>query len=489
MCKYLPLDSALTEAPDFGAGHLLSNKFGLDAPEGEPDQLTSLQTPRRETESKSDFAKTIVVTTCDSVAADWLSRAIPVRSSKEFDRVRITILRKSARDHTVRGVWFPAERGRPQYVRLALFMTPDWQPISSEEFAILFASSLDEAGDLPLRSRTSRPTAETNTQHSPSRFGYAEPAVVAHGGAPTEEPAAHGPKKSLLMLGLGICAFVIIATSIAVASNPDPAPSSTVQPAPSAARTISSESSDIESRTRVLAAPLAKAVVPAAPGADRDLADSAPAPTDLADAFVAPQIASRHRSSIPLPPMPPPVSTITALAPATARPTTSTTAPVTVPANTEAPQTTTTAAAQVVLPANTEAPQSTTAPTTSGARTIAAPSPTTTGGNTEAPSPTTTLIPTTTTAAPSPTTTFLPTTTTEAPSPTTTLMPTTTEPACHPAYSGACVPFASDVDCEKHGRGKGGNGPEFVSGPFTVVDPGTDPYKLDPDGDGIACDN
>lgn len=52
---------------------------------------------------------------------------------------------------------------------------------------------------------------------------------------------------------------------------------------------------------------------------------------------------------------------------------------------------------------------------------------------------------------------------------------------CHPSYSGVCVPFASDVDCE----GGGGNGPAYVSGPLQVV--GHDEYQLDRDGDGIAC--
>jgi hypothetical protein len=53
---------------------------------------------------------------------------------------------------------------------------------------------------------------------------------------------------------------------------------------------------------------------------------------------------------------------------------------------------------------------------------------------------------------------------------------------CDPNYSGACVPIASDVDC----AGGSGNGPAYVQGPVRVV--GTDIYKLDRDGDGIACD-
>lgn len=54
---------------------------------------------------------------------------------------------------------------------------------------------------------------------------------------------------------------------------------------------------------------------------------------------------------------------------------------------------------------------------------------------------------------------------------------------CDSNYSGACVPIASDVDC----AGGSGNGPEYVSGPVYVV--GDDVYKLDRDGDGVACEN
>lgn len=53
---------------------------------------------------------------------------------------------------------------------------------------------------------------------------------------------------------------------------------------------------------------------------------------------------------------------------------------------------------------------------------------------------------------------------------------------CHPSYTGACVPFASDVDCE----GGSGNGPAYVRGPVYVV--GEDVYDLDRDGDGVACE-
>jgi hypothetical protein len=53
--------------------------------------------------------------------------------------------------------------------------------------------------------------------------------------------------------------------------------------------------------------------------------------------------------------------------------------------------------------------------------------------------------------------------------------------SCHPSCVGECVPITSDVDC----RGGSGNGPAYV-GRVTVVGP--DEYKLDRDGDGIACD-
>jgi hypothetical protein len=53
---------------------------------------------------------------------------------------------------------------------------------------------------------------------------------------------------------------------------------------------------------------------------------------------------------------------------------------------------------------------------------------------------------------------------------------------CDPNYSGACVPIASDVDCQ----GGSGNGPAYVSGPVTVV--GSDIYDLDRDGNGTGCE-
>ncbi|MGE0296334.1 hypothetical protein [Pseudonocardia sp.] len=54
---------------------------------------------------------------------------------------------------------------------------------------------------------------------------------------------------------------------------------------------------------------------------------------------------------------------------------------------------------------------------------------------------------------------------------------------CHPNYAGACVPIASDVDCE----GGSGNGPAYVRGPVRIV--GEDVYGLDGGGKpGIGCE-
>ncbi|GAB2476904.1 hypothetical protein [Jatrophihabitans fulvus] len=54
--------------------------------------------------------------------------------------------------------------------------------------------------------------------------------------------------------------------------------------------------------------------------------------------------------------------------------------------------------------------------------------------------------------------------------------------SCTSGYS-PCIPIGSDVDCE----GGSGNGPRYVSGPIYVT--GSDPYDLDRDGDGIACES
>ena len=46
-----------------------------------------------------------------------------------------------------------------------------------------------------------------------------------------------------------------------------------------------------------------------------------------------------------------------------------------------------------------------------------------------------------------------------------------------------CLPPASDYDCE----GGGGDGPQYAQGPIRVT--GSDPYELDSEGDGIACES
>jgi hypothetical protein len=54
---------------------------------------------------------------------------------------------------------------------------------------------------------------------------------------------------------------------------------------------------------------------------------------------------------------------------------------------------------------------------------------------------------------------------------------------CHANYTGACVPIASDVDCE----GGSGNGPAYVRGPVRVI--GKDVYGLDSGGEpGVGCE-
>jgi hypothetical protein len=53
---------------------------------------------------------------------------------------------------------------------------------------------------------------------------------------------------------------------------------------------------------------------------------------------------------------------------------------------------------------------------------------------------------------------------------------------CEPGYS-PCLPPASDYDC----AGGSGNGPAYASVPILVT--GSDPYELDADGDGVACES
>jgi hypothetical protein len=53
--------------------------------------------------------------------------------------------------------------------------------------------------------------------------------------------------------------------------------------------------------------------------------------------------------------------------------------------------------------------------------------------------------------------------------------------SCTPGYT-PCLSPASDYDC----AGGSGDGPEYAVGPITVT--GSDPYDLDSEGDGIACE-
>ncbi len=54
---------------------------------------------------------------------------------------------------------------------------------------------------------------------------------------------------------------------------------------------------------------------------------------------------------------------------------------------------------------------------------------------------------------------------------------------CHPSYKGACLKRgAGDYDC----AGGSGNGPNYVSGPVSVV--GNDEFDLDRDNDGVGCE-
>lgn len=52
---------------------------------------------------------------------------------------------------------------------------------------------------------------------------------------------------------------------------------------------------------------------------------------------------------------------------------------------------------------------------------------------------------------------------------------------CLPDYSKCLDPDASDYDCEGQG-----DGPSYVTGPMVVT--GDDPFGLDPDGNGFACE-
>ncbi len=79
------------------------------------------------------------------------------------------------------------------------------------------------------------------------------------------------------------------------------------------------------------------------------------------------------------------------------------------------------------------------------------------------------VITTTSAAAPAP----VPTTKSPTPKPVKTS--SAPKPACHPNYS-ACLPIRDDVDCG-----------EISHRNFQVI--GSDPYRLDGDNDGIACES
>ncbi|GAB2476912.1 hypothetical protein [Jatrophihabitans fulvus] len=53
---------------------------------------------------------------------------------------------------------------------------------------------------------------------------------------------------------------------------------------------------------------------------------------------------------------------------------------------------------------------------------------------------------------------------------------------CTPGYS-PCIAPGPDVDC----AGGNGDGPRFVEGPVLVSASGQDPYRLDPDRNGLGC--
>jgi len=54
--------------------------------------------------------------------------------------------------------------------------------------------------------------------------------------------------------------------------------------------------------------------------------------------------------------------------------------------------------------------------------------------------------------------------------------PAPAAPSCNPNYSGACLPLSGDVDCG-----------EISARDFDSI--GSDPFRLDGDGDGIACES
>jgi hypothetical protein len=54
---------------------------------------------------------------------------------------------------------------------------------------------------------------------------------------------------------------------------------------------------------------------------------------------------------------------------------------------------------------------------------------------------------------------------------------------CDPSYPDVCLHDGiGDYDCSSGS----GNGPNYVSGPVRVT--GSDPFRLDADGDGVGCE-
>jgi hypothetical protein len=99
----------------------------------------------------------------------------------------------------------------------------------------------------------------------------------------------------------------------------------------------------------------------------------------------------------------------------------------------------------------------------------------------EPPPPTVLSLQLTSTSA-SPETMLEPSTTYTVEAESTAVAGSTTTPACHASYVGGCVPVdVVDVDC----KGGSDDGPYYV-GEVEVI--GLDVYGLDPDGDGVACD-
>lgn len=66
--------------------------------------------------------------------------------------------------------------------------------------------------------------------------------------------------------------------------------------------------------------------------------------------------------------------------------------------------------------------------------------------------------------------------------PTQALPPVAPEPPMDCQGYSPCITPGSDVDCD----GGSGNGPRYIQGPVSVSGP--DPYGLDSDGDGVACE-